>query len=122
MPIGYVIPVAILAFCTAVAVIGPRPPHTTPSYWGFWVSFLISEQPFVAFYLLAVPTVLAFVQGDLASPVGLAAFAVAVLTAIGLAVLVRRALSAGAVLRRTLADGAGIELPPSRRPWARILF
>jgi acetyl esterase/lipase len=122
MPIGYVIPVVLIAFCTTVAVIGPRPPHSTPSYWGYWATFQINEQPFVAFYLLAIPTVLAFAQGDLASPGGLAAFAVAVLTVAGLAVLVRRALRAGPAVRRALADGAGIDLPLRRRPWAHILF
>jgi acetyl esterase/lipase len=122
MPVGYLIPVALLAFCTTVAVIGPRPAHTTQYYWGYWVTFQINEQPFVAFYLLAVPTVVAFAQGDLASPGGLATFAVAVLTVAGLAVLVRRALRAGPVLRLALADGAGITIPPARRPWARILF
>jgi acetyl esterase/lipase len=122
MPIGYLFSVALLAFCTAVAVVGPRPAHTTPSYWGFWATFLINEQPFVALYLLVADSVLAFVQGDLASPGGLAAFAVAVLTAAGLAVLVRRALATGAVLRRALADGAGVELVPARRPWAHIML
>jgi len=73
-------------------------------------------------YALAASSVLAFVQGDLASPGGLVAFAVAVLTAAGLAVLIRRALATGAVLRRALAADAGIELPPARRPWAHILL
>jgi hypothetical protein len=121
MPIGYIIPVVLIAFCTTVAVIGPRPPHSTPSYWGYWLTFQINEQPFVAFYLLAIPTVLAFAQGDLASPGGLTAFAVAVLTVAGLAVLVRRALRAGPAVRRALAD-ACIDLPLHRRPWAHILF
>ncbi|MFJ8578368.1 alpha/beta hydrolase [Micromonospora sp. NPDC093277] len=122
LPIGYVVSVALLAFCTATAVIGPRSAHTTQSYWGFWVTYLINELPFLALYALAASTVLAFVQGDLAAPGGLVAFAVAVLTAAGLAVLIRRALATGAVLRRALADDAGIELPPSRRPWAHILL
>src|SRR3954462_3261230 len=122
MPIGYVVPVVLLAFCTWVAVIGPRPAHTTPSFWAFWVTFLINEQPFVAFALLAVLTLSTLAQGDLASPVGLAAFAVALFTVAGLAILVKRAAMAGEVLRRALTDGAGIVLPPARRSWAHILF
>lgn len=122
MPIGYVISVALLAICTATAVIGPRPAHTTQGYWGFWVTFLINELPFVALYALAADSLLAFTEGDLSSPGGLIAFAVAVLTAAGLAVLIRRALGTGAVLRRALAADAGIELPPVRRPWAHILL
>ena len=121
MPYGYLISVAILAFATATAVIGPRPAHTTQNYWGFWVTFLINELPFLALYVLVADSVLAFGQGDLVSPGGWAAFAVAVLTAAGLVVLIRRALRTGAVVRRAFADH-GIELPPSRRPWARILL
>ncbi|MEU8263689.1 hypothetical protein AB0C02_24075 [Micromonospora sp. NPDC048999] len=74
LPIGYVISVALLAFCIAAAVIGPRPAHTTLSYWGFWVTYLINELPFLALYALAADSVLAFVQGDLTSPGGLVAF------------------------------------------------
>jgi hypothetical protein len=62
MPIGYAIPVVLLAFCTVVAVIGPRP---APSYWGFWATFLINEQPFVPIYVLVANSALAFAQGDL---------------------------------------------------------
>jgi acetyl esterase/lipase len=122
VPIGYVFSIALLAFCTATAVIGPRPAHTTLTYWGFWATFLINELPFLALYALAGDSILAFVQGDLVSPGGLVAFAVAVLTAAGLAVLVRRALPTGAVLRRVLAADAGIDLRPARRPWAHILL
>jgi acetyl esterase/lipase len=125
MPIGYLISVALPAFCTATAVIGPRPAHTTPGFWGFWATYLINELPFLALYALAADSVLAFAQGDLASPGGLAAFAVAVLSAAGLAVLIRRALPTGAVLRRAFAE-AGIELPTPttsrRRPWAHVLL
>lgn len=122
VPIGYLFSVALLAFCTATAVIGPRPAHTTQGYWGFWATFLINELPFLALYALVADTALAFGQGDLLSPGGLAGLAVAVLTAAGLAVLIRRALPTGAVLRRAFAEDAGIELPPARRPWAHILL
>ncbi|HYN95140.1 MAG TPA: alpha/beta hydrolase [Pilimelia sp.] len=122
VPIGYVLSVALLAFCTATAVIGPRPAHTTPSYWSFWATLLINELPFLALYALTANSVLAFVQGDLTSPGGLVAFAVTVLTAGGLAVLIRRALTTGAALRRAFADDAGIELAQVRRPWAQILL
>jgi len=122
VPIGYGIAVAYLAFCTATAVIGPRPAQSTRIYWGFWATFMINELPFLALYALAGSSILAFVQGDLASPGGLVAFAVAVLTGAGLAVLVRRALPTGAVLRRALADDAGIELRAARPPWAHILL
>jgi acetyl esterase/lipase len=121
MPYGYLFVVVLIGFCTAVAVIGPRPKHTTPSYWGYWATFLINEQPFLAFYLLVASTVLAWLQGDLASPGALATVGLAVLDVVGLAVLVRRALTAGLALRRALAEGS-IDYVPGRRPWARILF
>jgi hypothetical protein len=122
VPFGYVFSVLLLAFCTATAVIGPRPARTTEGYWGFWVTYLINELPFPALYALAAMSALAYAQGDLTSPGGLIAFAVALLTAAGLTVLIRRALATGAALRRALADDAGITLPPARRPWARILL
>ena len=75
-PIGYLVPVALLAFCTAVALVAPRPRHTTPSYWSYWVTFQINEQPFVGLYILTAISALAFAQGDLSSPGGLAAFGV----------------------------------------------
>ncbi|MFF5288931.1 alpha/beta hydrolase [Paractinoplanes globisporus] len=122
MPIGYAITVALIAFCTAVAVIGPRPPHTTPSFWGFWVTFQINEVPFVALYVLAASSLLAFSQGDLASPGGIEIFGFAVLTVVGLVVLVQRAVLAGPAVRRAFAEGAGIELTLRPRPWAHILL
>src|SRR4051812_11561144 len=101
MPFGYAFSVGLLAFCTATAVIGPRPPHTTPSHWSFWATFLINEQPFIAIYVLVADSALALAQGDLASPGGTAVFAVAVLTVAGLGILIARAFRAGKVLSQT---------------------
>jgi acetyl esterase/lipase len=121
VPIGYLFSVALLAFCTATAVIGVRPAHTTPSHWSYWATFLINELPFLAAYVLVGDTLLAWGQGDLVTPGGLVGLAVAVLTVAGLGVLIRRALATGPRLREALA-GAGIALAPSRLPWARILL
>ncbi|MCO8269316.1 alpha/beta hydrolase [Actinoplanes sp. TRM 88003] len=106
MPYGYFFSVALLAFATTVALINPRPA------WGHWASFLINEQPFLAFFMLAASTILAYGQGALTSPGAPAAVGVgvAILTTGGLAVLVARA-------RRTRK---ALNLPPSRRPWLRI--
>ncbi|MCY1143234.1 alpha/beta hydrolase [Actinoplanes sp. Pm04-4] len=112
MPFGYFFSVGLVALATAVALINPRPPHTTPSYWGHWLSFMVNEQPFIAFYLLAASTLLAYGQGDLDSPAALVAVAVAVVTVGGLAVLVVRASG---------TDRA-VGVPPGGRPWARILL
>ncbi|HEY3035929.1 MAG TPA: alpha/beta hydrolase [Streptosporangiaceae bacterium] len=107
MPVGYLFSVGVVAICTAVALVGPRPAQSTRSHPSFWLTYLINEQPFLAFYWLLAITVFAIVQGDLASPGGKAACGVAILTAIGLAVLVWRALRAGPALERALADGLG---------------
>jgi acetyl esterase/lipase len=121
VPFGYLIPVLIIGFCTWVAVIGPRPPHTTPSHWSYWVTFEVNEQPFISFYLLAVLTLVTAVSGDLGSPGGLAALGLAVLTAAGQAILVRQALATGPAVQRALAEG-GIAWQPGPRPWGRVLF
>ncbi|MFG1927731.1 alpha/beta hydrolase [Cryptosporangium sp. NPDC048952] len=121
MPLGYLFSVTIVAFCTATAVIGPRPAHTTQNFWGFWATFLINELPFLALYVLAGNTAIAFAQGDLVNPVGLTTLAIALVTTGGLVVLVRRALATEAALRRSLHE-FGIDLPPQRRPWAHILL
>ncbi|WP_436529140.1 alpha/beta hydrolase [Actinoplanes sp. HUAS TT8] len=121
-PVGYLVSVALLAFCTGTALVGPRPARTTPSYWGFWATFLINELPFLALYVLAGDSILAFAEGDLATAGGLVSFAFAVITAGGLVVLIRRALPTGVVVRRALADDAGIETAMRRRAWGHILL
>lgn len=122
VPVGYLFSVALLAFCTATALIAPRPARTTPSHWSFWATFLINELPFLAIYALVADSALAFAQGDLASPGGLIGFGLAVLTAAGLGVLIRRAAPTGTVLRRALADDAGMAMPTIRRSWFHILL
>jgi acetyl esterase/lipase len=121
VPIGYLIPVVIIGFCTWVSVIAPRPPHTAPSHWSYWVTFEVNEQPFIAFYLLLIPTIVAFAGGDVDSPGGLATLGLAVLVAVGLGILVRQAIATGPAMRRALAEG-GIDYQPGPRPWGRVLF
>lgn len=121
MPLGYLFSVLIIAFAAATAVAGPRPAHTTPSFWGFWVTFLINELPFLALYLLVGNSVIALAQGDLFTPVGLVSLVVATAAAAGLVVLIRRAAAAGAALRQALT-GYGIELPVVRTRWVRVLL
>jgi acetyl esterase/lipase len=123
LPFGYLVPVVVIALCTAVALVGPRPARTTPSHWSWWLTFVINEQPFLAFFWLFLLTAETFVAGDLTSPGGEIGVATAVLTAAGLAVLVRRALRAGPVLDRALADELGVTPPARRRrPVSRILL
>lgn len=124
MPVGYLISVALVAWCTAFALAPPRPRRSSPSNLGYWFGYLVNELPFVAFAWLLASTLLALAQGDLRSPVGWTAFGLAVLTTAGLAVVVRRGLLAGPAVERALAEelGAGSAARVRRLPLARIVF
>jgi hypothetical protein len=90
VPIGYLVTVTILAWCTLFALAPPRPRKSSPSNISYWFGFLVNELPFVALYWLLGSTVLAAGQGDLDSPAGWAAFGVASLATLGLVVVARR--------------------------------
>ena len=133
MPIGYLVTTTVLAVCTVFALAPPRPRHSSPSNVSYWFGFLVNELPFVAFYVLLASTLLAFGQDDIATPVGWVGFVVAVLTTVGLVVVVRRALRTRPVLERALSEGLGAgwrsAIDPElavrlrrRLPVARILF
>jgi hypothetical protein len=124
MPIGYLVSVAVVAWCTLFAVRPPRPRQSSPSSMAFRFGFLVNELPFVALVWLVAATVLAAVQGDLVSPVGLVGVGVAIVATVGLVVIVRRALLAKPVLARALADfGRGSARGETRSTrWARILL
>ena len=70
LPIGYLITVALAAWCTLFALAPPRPAHSSPSNVSFWFGYLVNELPFLVFYWLLASTVLALVQGDLGSTGG----------------------------------------------------
>jgi acetyl esterase/lipase len=123
MPIGYVVSVLVIAWCTLFAVRPPRPQHSSPFNLAFWFGFLVNELPFVAMAWLVAATVIAGVQGDLGTTLGLVGLAIAVVTLGGLVVVVRRALLAAPVLERALADaGFGTTAIGRQRRWARIVL
>lgn len=133
IPIGYLITVALMTGCTLFALAPPRPRHSGPSNMSFWFSYLLNELPFVAFYWLLASTMLAFSQGDIDSPGGWAAFALATLTTVGLVLVAWRGLRARPVVDHALTEGlgagwrttvnAGMGVGLRRRlPYARILF
>ena len=108
MPIGYLWTVAAVSWGVACALTRWRrlgPFSAIPA-------LLVSELPFIVGYLLIASSVLALVDGDLASPGGAAGAAVALLAMAGLAVVVCREMRAHAALHN-----AG----RPRRPWGRIL-
>jgi acetyl esterase/lipase len=108
MPIGYLWTVALVSWGVACAL------TRWPGLGSFAAipALVVSELPFLVGYVLIASTVLALAGGDLGSPVALAAAGVALLTLIGLVIIVRRALRAHAALRNTGKPG---------RPWGRIL-
>jgi acetyl esterase/lipase len=133
MPIGYLVTVAFVAWCTLFALAPPRPRRSSLSNNSYWFGFLLNELPFVAFYWLLASTLLAFGQGDLGSPGGWVAFGVAVLTTVGLVVVAWRGLRAGPAVDHALGEGLGpgwraaIDAAMAARlrrrlPYGRILF
>ncbi|MUL41724.1 alpha/beta hydrolase [Streptomonospora sp. PA3] len=110
MPYGYLLTVAIAAVHTALALAPVRRPR-----WAAVVSFhlglVVNETPvFVLCWLLAA-TLPAWAQEDLDTPASWAGLALAVLTAIGLAVIARRALDARPALERALRRDLGAGRP-----------
>src|ERR671914_2373387 len=110
VPIGYLVTVALLAWCTLFALAPPRPRHSSPSNLSYWFGFLVNELPVVGWAWLAASTLLALAQGDLDSPGAWAAVGLAAVTAAGLVAVARRGLRAGP------AVGQGPDpAPPSYR-------
>ncbi|MFI6519820.1 alpha/beta hydrolase [Spirillospora sp. NPDC050679] len=133
MPVGYLVPVALVAIGTLFAL-RPVPferPLGRPSYY---FGLAANELPFAAlFWLLLLPTALAFAQGDIDSAGGWAIVALAAATTPGLAVIAHRALGDRARIARALDQGLGAgwradldaDLASGLRrrpPLARILF
>lgn len=107
MPLGYLLAVALVAACTAAAVL----PVRRPSYPGYLLSFVVNEVPAVALTWLAVSTALVFWQGDVDSPGAWLAVVLAALTACGLVLVARRGFRAEAAVQRAL----DVALGPDRR-------
>ena len=120
MPIGYVFTTLLVAWGTLFAVAAARPRRTRPTSLSFWFGFLINELPFLAFVWLLAATLLAFAQGDLDSRVGQVGLGIAVLTTVGLAVIVWRSLRSRAAVERAVDESLGLGL--RQPPWARILL
>jgi acetyl esterase/lipase len=132
MPIGYLISTVVMSMYVMVALAPPRPRRSSPFRLSFMLGFLVNEVPFAAFWVLVASTWLAFAQNSVGSPVLWVGVGLAILTSIGLALIVRRSLGTWPALDLALCEGLGNdwrdEVNPEivpirpRLPLARILF
>lgn len=106
LPIGYLVTVLLVAWCTWWAVLPRRTPPILASL-SFYSGLVINEVPFLALLWLLATTVLAVSEGDISSSAGWATFGLAVVTAVGLVVIAWRGLRAIPVVRDALDDGLG---------------
>jgi acetyl esterase/lipase len=107
LPIGLIVPVALVGFGTVCALTCWRRLGIARI-----PALVANELPFLGAYLLIASTALALAQGDLGSAGGVVAGVAALVVLLGLGVIVRRALRADAALHNST---------PARRPWRRIL-
>ena len=132
-PVGYLVTVILLTWCTLFAVAPPLPRRSSPSNRSYWFGYLLNELPFLAFYWLAASTGLALSEGAAGSWVGRGTFALAVCTSVALAVIAWRGFRARrtveAALDAALGQGWRGSIDPDlagrlrrRFPLARILL
>jgi acetyl esterase/lipase len=117
VPVGYVWTVGVLALGTLLALHPLRRPRPLATI-SFLVGAVLGELPVLAFLWLAIATLLAAADGDLGAPVGWATASLAVVTTIGLALLLRDGLRARSAvddaLRQELGAGPGVSTPRAR--------
>ena len=106
MPIGYLITVAVPALLTATLLV-PVPHTWTLGQLCWRLGFQLNELPVLVVVWVLAATTLAAAQGDLGNPLGVVAVTVAVLTLVGLGVVLWRGLQAGPIVVRALSDGLG---------------
>lgn len=127
-PVGYVVTVAIAAWCTFFAVVAPRRPNLLAKMSWFF-GMIVNEVPFLVIYYLVASTVLAATEGDLDSVGGRIAAAMAAVVVAGLIIAAWRGVRSDGAVRAALQRGLGsdwrdrVTVPLRRhRPWARILL
>ncbi len=121
MPFGFLIGALIAAGITSLALC-PVPTRGPRATLTFVVESNANELPFLIVYALAASTLLAVIEHDIPSPVGWIGLGVALLTAVGLALVVRRALDTRSVLTDVLTYGARAEPPRAHVPLGRVLI
>ncbi|QDW64344.1 alpha/beta hydrolase [Oerskovia sp. KBS0722] len=124
MPIGYLVPVLLVACCTSASLAPARRPPRLGRL-AFRMSVIVNEQPFALLLVLGTVTALALADGDIETTGGRVALVLAALTALGLVLVARRGLRAAPALDHALADAlrAGPGTVTNRGlPWARIVL
>ncbi len=102
LPIGYLISTLLLAWCVYFVLAPsdwPRPFKSLSSYFG-----VMNELPFLGFFWLLGSTWLAFINGDIYSPVGWLIFGVAVIAAAGLILIIYRGIQDAPLVKHHLDE------------------
>jgi acetyl esterase/lipase len=131
LPVGYLISILLLLGPTTLAI-APMTRSWTLRQISWRLGFQIGELPIPAAIWVLFWTAFAGLEGDLATPGGLAVVALAILELAGLALLVRRSLRARTVVADALHEAfengrssrrsLDIEHPTGHRPSARSVF
>jgi acetyl esterase/lipase len=106
VPIGFLVTVGLVAWCTLLALVPLRRPFVLGAVSVFF-GLVLNELPFVALYYLLASTLLVIGQVNVGSPGGGAAAGLAVLAVAGLVVVTWRGLRAGPAAGRALSEGLG---------------
>jgi len=99
--------VILVAACT-VCALAPAQGHGWLARLSFFLGSALGELPQVALVWLTCVAALAISEGDALTPIGMVAVALAVVTVIGITVVLRRALRSAPVLVDALDAGLGL--------------
>ena len=102
IPIGYLISVLFVAWCTYFIVAPSNFPRSFNSLGSYFA--VINELPFFALFWLIGSNSLAFIEGDVHTPVGWMAFAISILTVGTLLVIIHRGLQTSPVVSQAMND------------------
>jgi hypothetical protein len=106
VPIGYLITAVLLGACT-LAALWPFPCRSAVGTVVYLVSMTFNELPAPALLWAVAATLLAVADGDLATPLGVAAAVLMAVVAAGLLLVTWRAVRSRAVPERSLDDALG---------------
>ncbi|ONH26045.1 alpha/beta hydrolase [Pseudofrankia asymbiotica] len=131
MPVGYLVAVVLIGCAVLVALAPPRRPPLLAKAAYLW-GIAWNELPLLALAYLLVVTLLAFTAGDVDSVGGWLTFGLAVLIAVGVAVVAWLGTRARPAVEEALDEaldagrGAGLDAPATNgrrlRRYGRILF